>query len=130
MYTSAKALGQSCWLEIYAPNKSPQGMEDSVRDCEVVLAIVSEAYLSRPFSVSRELALAQKHGKRVQPVIRVKDKDDIGRFKAATGLPADHGQVCRHPGRQQPGPRSPSPVYRLRPQGGHHTAAVSWRSVN
>ena len=77
---AGKAPDTKCWLDIYAGDKSLVGMEAAVKECDVVIAFVTKSYLERKFCLL-ELAWAQKHGKKVQPVHLAPDKSNLGKFR-------------------------------------------------
>jgi len=74
--------GGSCWLDVYANDKTPLGMENGVKNCDVFIVILSKSYCSREFCLM-ELGWAQQYRKRVQPVILATEKNTIGALRAA-----------------------------------------------
>ena len=83
IYSTVRELGlRSCWLDVYANDKTPTGMENGVKNCDVFIAILSPEYFSREFCLM-ELGWAQQYQKRVQPVILASKKSTIGALRAA-----------------------------------------------
>ena len=82
--------GYSIWLDVNMTDKSEAAMKEAVENSMVVLALITggtpnlddeNAYLKRPFCVN-ELKWAFAARKHVQPVVRMEDKSNIGKFIA------------------------------------------------
>lgn len=84
LYNGCAKLGLAdCWLDVYQSNKSIEGMEKGVKECDVLVAMISNNYLSRDFC-QKELMWAMQYGKLVFPVVRMTDKPNINRFRSAS----------------------------------------------
>ena len=83
---SLRNLGFTVWLDVDMGQRSAAAMEEGVRNCKCVIAIITgvtddgnlaNAYFSRPFCLS-ELQWAIDSDVFIQPVIQMEDKDNIG----------------------------------------------------
>ena len=97
LYYSLKEKGYSAWLDVKMSKKSVAAMEEGVRGAKCVIAIITEGpepepgkpsndYFKRPYCL-KELRWARESGVMIQPVVRVQDKNNIGKF--LEGAPAD-----------------------------------------
>ena len=77
IYYEGKNKDMDCWLDIMQSDKSVAGMEAGVKNCDVVIVIVSPTYFERAFCM-QELLWAQQYGKVVQPIHDVNNKLLIG----------------------------------------------------
>jgi hypothetical protein len=92
---SLRNLGFTVWLDVDMGQRSAAAMEEGVRNCKCVIAIITgvtddgklaNAYFSRPFCLS-EMQWAIDSGVFIQPVFQMEDKDSIGTF---LGQAPDH----------------------------------------
>ena len=86
LYHSFRENGVTVWLDIKMKKLNEAAMEEGVRNCQCVIAILSgadardpSAYFNRAFCV-KELTWAQNAGIRIQPVCAADDKKNIGSF--------------------------------------------------
>ena len=86
LYHSFRENGVTVWLDIKMKKLNEAAMEEGVRNCQCVIAILSgadasdsNAYFNRDFCV-KELTWAQNAGIRIQPVCAADDKKNIGSF--------------------------------------------------
>lgn len=73
----------TCWLDVYAADKTPKGMKEGVMNCDIFVAIVSESYVHREFC-QMELRAAQEYEKPVFVLIQMTDKANISKFAKAS----------------------------------------------
>ena len=96
LYNAFREQGLQVWLDIKMSKLNGAAMEEGVRNCDCVIAILSgtdasdpNAYFNRDFCV-KELKWAQSAGVPIQPVCAVKDKTSIGSFigqASSKGIP-------------------------------------------
>jgi len=86
MYHSFRENGLSVWLDIKMNKLNEAAMEEGVKGCRCVIAVMSgadsndpNAYFNRAFCV-KELIWAQDAGVAIQPVCAADDKKNIGSF--------------------------------------------------
>jgi len=84
--TEVEKLGHTCWLDVCASDKSIQGMENGVKNCDFVIVFVTKSYISRKACL-KELNWAMEYGKKVQPVHLPSDKPQIGVWRNLTPAP-------------------------------------------
>jgi hypothetical protein len=93
IYFGLKELGYRCWLDVKMNKCDIAAMEEGVRRSKVFLAIVTdngnkdESYFSR-WMCREEIKWAMEAGRTIVPVVRMRDKDNIGKFIAEA---ASHG---------------------------------------
>jgi hypothetical protein len=86
LYHAFRELGLSVWLDIKMAKLNSAAMEEGVKNCKCVIAILSgadasdpNAYFNRTFCVN-ELKWARSAGIPIQPICAADDKKNIGSF--------------------------------------------------
>jgi len=75
--TCLDPLGKKCWLDITETDHSVRAMEEGIKNCDCVIAIITPGYFDRPFCV-KELGWALQYRKPIQPVYPSKFQEQIG----------------------------------------------------
>ena len=65
--SEVEKLGHKCWIDISAQNKSAQGIEDGIRECNIVISFLTQSYICQK-SCLMELAWCMFYRKKVQPL--------------------------------------------------------------
>lgn len=112
MWTSLTNRGEAVWLDIKMAQINDEAMKEAAQNSKCVLAVITgaysdstsagsvrervlhavssnpeqNAYFKRPYCLE-ELRWARQSGVRIQPVVRIEDQDEIGKFLAQA--PAD-----------------------------------------